>query len=79
MYKKEELKTCGEAVYKCVDAFEKKYYNLLKTNIRFPNKIGYMLDGIDFSGGHHFTAYTGVYKANLCTRISLSMSYTAHT
>ena len=67
MYKKEELKTCGEAVYKCADAFEKKHYNLLKTNIRFPNKIGYMLDGIDFSGGHHFTAYTGVYKANLCT------------
>lgn len=49
-----------------------KYYRLIKQTLKYPNRLGYMLDDIVFDAGNdklpwYVTAHSGVYSDNLKT------------
>lgn len=46
---------------------QKKFYNLMKPTIHFPNNIGYALNEMSFENGFHFKANSCTYKMNICT------------
>ncbi len=46
---------------------QKRFYNLVKPTIHFPNNIGYALNNLSFNKGFYFTAKVCSYKMNVCT------------
>ena len=46
---------------------QQEYYNMIKDNLRYPNRLGYMLDNINLADGiiKSVVSYSGCYKNNI--------------
>ena len=62
----------GKIIHRKYSGEQRKYFSMLKSTIRFPDNIGYMLNTIDpdnsrDNGYFHITAKTALYIDNVCT------------